>query len=353
MLTIFTNANVPRSGISSIPGQDRFRELLRYRVKTVQDYYRSNVRAVNSSSGFVQALKHLPSWTTDPIELSNTAKGRYPYIAKALKFTSDFNRGTLKTHKLNGASDTIVYATDEYVRPYSAVSEWDRQTPLKYLWIDSKGLDLFPALSPSEFNGLCSVQIDLPLAALMYKGFKESMMNSSSVLGEEHFVAIHLLTSSLPSQVDMSCISSIIARYRGEYTPVRQKVTSIYLGSYDDDFKKIADYVINRVEGTRMPYLQVLQNIPCIYKDNAHQALILPDHLSTTQVNWAMLLMRMPVINFLLDIGGNAGRKANQGFINRLKQHAKEVRLSRVPYMEMTDETAAFFDRSITRYERL
>ncbi len=351
MLDIFVNTYNARSPVSTVPGLGNFIAKIRGNVERLQDYYASNVRSVPSNHPLVQALKHSGVYTMDTVDLFNTATERYPYISRNFGFTTEFNRGSFTKGKIYSLENNMIYSSSEYTRPYEAVSHWRQLRPVNVLWLDSDILEMsVPSNNLSNTNGLASVHIDIPLMALMYKGFKQDTQYNQMVLGEDQFVATYILPSILESQVDISVISALISVYEGNYRYLSRVNSNFYLPSYSSEFENMARHVLNRISGTRMQYKDMLQNIPCIYKKDALEALTLPDFISTTQVDWAMFATRMRVINFLLSVGGADARRANQGFINKLKVYSRLVINSRVPYESMSPALAEWFKMNIDRY---
>lgn len=354
MLPIFTNSYKAQGAITTHPTSARFRELVKINVGRLQEYYYSNVRAVPNSHPLVQALKHLPPYTDDPVDLFNMADARYPYISKNFNFTTDYNRGTFLGHKVYSSANNMIYSTSEYVSPYRAVNNWQNLYPIKCLWVDSTFMDMsVPSATLNVDSEFTSISVDLPLLSLMYKGFKESMRDSELVLGQDQFIATRVLPTMIESQVDMTCISATIALFEGKHTLQSRVNAPIFLNSYSAEFTKIAEYALNRIEGSKMQYVHMLQSMPTVYADNAAQALILPDFSPTTQVDWAMMATRLKVINFLLDVGGKAGRQGNSGFIQKLKPYCRDIQMSRIPYTRMTDNMASFIDDTLTKIQRL
>lgn len=351
MIDIFAPSHKSRALISNAPGIENFRNKVKLNVSRLQDYYASNIRSVPSDNPLVQSLKHSGVYTFDAVDLQNNAIVRSPYISKNFGFTTEFNAGSFLKHKVYPYTDNMIYTSTGYVRPYQAVSNWTKLRPLNTLWVDADYLDMsVPDNKQQIIDGFSSVHLDIPLMALMYKGFKEDPKYSQVVLGEDQFVATYVLPSILESQVDISMISALIAVYEGDYRHTTRVNSNYYLPSYSAEFEKVAQFVLDRISGTRMQYKDMLQNIPCVYKSNALEALVLPDFISTTQVDWAMLATRLRIINFLIDIGGANGRRANQGFLNKLKVFTRLVRASRVPYTSMSDYMASFYDRSLSNY---
>lgn len=351
MLDIFTQTYQARGAVSQAPGIDNFRRKIKDNVRRMQEYYASNVRSVPSNHPLVQALKHSGVYTMDAVELFNVASERSPYISKNFGFTTEFNRGFFNKHKVYPSRDNMIYSSSQYTRPYEAVQAWSQLRPVNLLWMDSDYLDMsVPSHLLNTTDSFSSISVDIPLMALMYKGFKEYYNTTTLVLGEDQFVATYLLPSMLESQVDMSMVSALISVYEGDYRHTSRVNSNFYLPSYSTEYEAVARHVLNRISDTRMQYKDILQNIPCVYQENALQTLTLPDFISTTQVDWAMMATRFKIINFLLDVGGTQGRKANQGFINKLKVYSRLVINSGVPYGSMSNELASSLQSSLDKY---
>lgn len=355
MLPIFTDAYFPRGSISRSPKADWFRTQVKRSVEEIQSYWTGTVHRVYSQYPLVQALKHLGSPSYSPVDLYDTADARAPYLSKNLKFTTDYNVGALNALKVYPTKDSLIYSASNYIRPHQAVDNWKTLQPLKTLWLDS---DLVDLSIPNELgdvqDSFSAVSVDLPMLVLMYKGFhQEQSMQEEVILSEEQFVSTWVLPAILETQVDISCVSSLISVYEGTYEKTNRVKINRYVPSYGYEYFDIANFVLNKVSDTRMPYVQILQHIPAVYKTNALEALALPNFAPTIQVDWAMFASRLRVVNFLLDVGGRTGQKANQGFINQLKRYTREIRNNRVPYDRMSPALAGYIENSLTRFTKL
>lgn len=360
MLSLFTHRHFPRGQISLVPKTPWYIQRIQENVKRQQDYAASIAKGVYANHPLVQAIKHAGDYQLGPVELQELADSRYSYIAKALKFTTEFNRGTFDALKIYPSRDSMIYASSEYVRPFGAVANWMDLKPVKCLWSDAPFVDMsIPDNRLPVKDHFTSVSVDIPLMALMYKGFKESRRarelsgELSSVLGEEHFVAMHVLPSILNSQVDVTCMSAMIAVFEGRYEDSHRVSTHMYLPSYAADYRYLCTKILERITDTRMQYVHILQHIPGIYQTNALEYLQLPDFAETTQVNWAMMVARLKVINFLLEVGGATGRKANNGFIQQLKSYMRRIESAGIPYASMSPELGEYVKSSLIYIKKL
>lgn len=360
MLAVFTTQSTPRGQISLPPTLAWWRQQIQSNVTRLQEYLAGTAQAVQGNHPLVQAIEHLGSPNLETTELYNLADSRYSYVSKNLKFTTEFNRGTFLGHRIYPVDNNMIYGDSDYISPFQAVRNWRTQEPVTCMWSGKAYVDMsIPRATDPVTLGFCSTRVDMPLLSVMYKGFKESQgafrrdYGQGPVLGSNHFVAMHVLPNILKTQVDLSCVSALMALYYGNYQVHDRVDTNIYLPSYSDGFQRVGKQILERLSDSRMQYMHMLQHIPSVFSSSGLEALKLPDFAETTQVDWAMLCTRLPVIIFLLDIGGANGRRANHGFIQQLKAYVRDVKSSRIPYTLMSQEMASLVENSISRISRL
>lgn len=355
MIPLFTNTYQARGRVSRAPTEAIFKVRVNDSVTRLKALWQSNNHRVLSDHPLVQALKHSGLYTYQPVELYNAAVSRYPYLSRNLKFTTDFNKGSFDHLRVYPTKDSMIYSTDDYVRVYQAIDDWRNLQPLKCLWLDTHLVDMSIPSDRPVSPGYSAVSVDIPLMTLMYKGFKQSLasIDDSSVLGEEDFVGTYVLPSIIESQVDTTCTSALMSVFYGTYQSHQRVAVNYAIPAYGAEYEKIAKHVLSGITDTRMSYVQILQSIPAVYKASGLEAMQLPDFPSTAQVDWAMFSARIPVIDFLLDVGGKVGRNANQGFINQLKTYTRKVNSSTIPYSSMSDSLALKIENAVKRYQKL
>jgi hypothetical protein len=77
---------------------------------------------------------------------------------------------------------------------------------------------------------------------------------------------------------------------------------------------------LKHIENKSLRYEDMLRNLPAVFFNSQLDALKLPDYAPTRQVQWSLLLARLPVIQFLIDVGGDAGRRRNGTVLNSLNR---------------------------------
>lgn len=362
MLQLFSNSYTRRGQISHAPTLASVRSRVAMSVEQIKAWSAKNALAVFADHPLAQALK-LISVTAhaDAQSIYEKAYARSPYIAKSLKFTSEVNQGTTLQgrHDLYKGCDNLVISISDYVSPTQALLDWQTLEPVKCLWVETNSLNMNSAQTPGFFQPFTVLSVDLPLLAVMFLGFLKyrsrvmENVTESLVLGEENFIAMYVMPAILRSQVDISAFSTTEAIFRGTYKHNFRAQYPIYVPTYDQDFVKVASYALARITDTRMQYVHMLQHLPAIFKEDAGQALQLPDVAPTSQVGWALLVSRMKAIDFLLDVGGGDGRRANMGYIGELQKKVRQIRSVGVPYNAMSDAQANYVDAALLRYLKL
>lgn len=362
MLELFMKGYKTRGSIVTAGNLTWYKTRIQENITRLYQYYSSSPRAVFGNNLLAQILKISGAASdNDVFGVYDLAWARNRFIVNGLKMTSDEAQGTMKHLSIYNTADSLNISYPEYTSPYESVKQWGHLRPVKTLWLDSPYVNMdVPVLAANMDNGdFSAITVDIPMLSLMYKGFngyRKSLaltQDFTAVLGEEHFVAMYALPSVVESQVDITCTSALMNLYYGKYDDRRKVDTPIYLASYSDDYRKIAYDILNRIEGSRMQYQHVLQSIPAVFSDSAASALVLPDVSNTIQIDWALFMSRLAVIEFLLDVGGSTGRRANQGSINLLVKHVKAMKGRGFPFKAMTQQLADTAENAITRILKL
>lgn len=361
MFTLFSNQYRSRGLISKHPTTDWMIARVAQNIELQKNYYASAGRSVFANHPIAQALKLIgANAKVDEFTLYDQAWTRSIMVGRSLGFTSEVNKGSALAHPLYKSDACSWVSYPEYISPYTAANDWKELEPVKVLWIDSNKMSTdVPSLNgdPVMFS---TVTIDLPRLTIMYRGWlndRRKIMASNMdaiAYGEENFVAMYVLPGMLRSQAAVSAVSATIALHNGTYEDTKRVNSSIYLPSYSDEFKKIAEYSLRNIKNSsKMQYIHVLQNLPQVTSMSAYDAMQLPDMIPTIQSEWALMVARLRIIMFLTEIGGSNGRRANQGYINELKRKAKALANTGIPYNVLSDELAIYVESCIRTINKL
>ena len=170
--------------------------------------------------------------------------------------------------------------------------------------------------------------LDLNLLSVMYKEFiKRHYKNSEgSSLNAQHFSYMYVIPNMLNSHIDITIMNRLMNLYYNE--PMTQSMVKhpIMVSDYSSKLDSVLRKVISNIQNTPMRYEAMLRNIPTVSSRDMQDALKLPSVAPTQQVSWALYFSRLKVIQFMLDIGGDKGRAANNDLINDLKFALKQLK---------------------------
>jgi len=360
MLALFSNTYQSRGQISQHPQLPWLRTRVQENIARQQEYYASAARAVFADHPLAQLLKLIgANARIDDFDVYDNSWVRAPYVSRNLGFTSEVNRGTFKKHRIYNSQSSMILTVPEYVSVYWGLEHWRQLEPVRALWIDRPYMDMSVPSQDGDFTDFASVVVDIPRLVLMYRGFLEHRKKvmaeniNAMVIGEENFIGMYALPSMLKSQADITAVSATQALYYGDFEQKKRVATSIYLSSYALEFEKVAKYALERIDGAKMQYAHMLQHLPSFFAASGLSALVMPDMVPTTQVQWAVLVARLKTIMFLIDIGGKNGINTNRGYINEIKKRTRELTISRIPYDVMGEDIASYVQNSIDRIQRL
>lgn len=328
MYGLFTHKYTSNNSVIR-PGSFRLVDFtLKKQIQHILDYYHSRVFAIESNHLLCRLLTiaGIP-FQYDLNRYTDLAFTRSPYIAKHFNFTSDITYGTIFDGLFYGNGNTeIIIAKEEYFDPYDAIKDWENIEAIRVLDHNvSNTMFLVPDGRDNNIGkGLVVIEINIPLLLIQYRGFVEQQYNkivsgNVSQLAVTHFVRMYALPNMLKSHSEIVLLNRFMNLFYGAPMDMALKHYPFPLIDYSDKLDRILLEIIKHVKDRGLLYFSVLKNIPSIYKEDMQAVLLMPDVARTRQVWWSLLLTRLKVIKFLIDIGGEVGIHANGTYINKLK----------------------------------
>lgn len=334
MYTLFTSRSEPQYPVTMSPAFEMIRRNFQKEINKIIDYYHTRVFATQGNHLLVRLLMQAAvpaSYSLD--QFMSVVYARSPYIAKHFRFTSEIEYGIFHEGVFYGPGNKeLIFSNEDYFDPYEATLNWKDQKPIKVL--DHQISDLSLLLPNGKTNstgqGFCAISINLPLLLCMYRAFlldqdnrRRSSDGASMLLGTTHFVHMYVLPSMLYSHVDVALMNRMSNLFHEleMSKPIRKYVFHVI--DQSDKVDKILLEVIRRLDGKRSNYAAYLENIPSVYHTSMLESLKMPDFSKTRQVYWALIVSRLAVMNFLLQLGGENGVASNGVFINELKKICK------------------------------
>lgn len=331
------------------PEFDLLRRTYRREIANVVDYYHNRVYAVKSNHFLVSLLSHLSvpfQYAAD--RYVETALARAPYVAASAKMTSEIRIGDVFDGVFfgEGSKEIIIYEED-YFNPFYAEREWERISAVRVLVHPKSDLGLLlpNGKHSATGEGLAVISINLALLSLQYRCFMQlqqtKFKDKQGLLSQSHFIHMYVLPNMLYSQMDMTIMNRIMNLYYGR--PMGEPILRhpFMVPQYGTRVDNVLNKVLRLLKTKPLRFDAMIAMVPTIVEDGMRDALRLPDFAPTRQILWAVILSRLEMIKFFLDLSKESGGiAANRMELNHLK------RLLSVMRRQQAFATAVPFDMS-------
>lgn len=329
MLEIFNTPDPFSYAQEHFPEFDYIKRIYLRELANVENYYHNRVYSVKSNHFLSNILYHMDvpmSYSAE--QYANVATTRAPYVANALKITSEINYGRYVQGVFYGRGCTEILIHDtEYFSPSQVEKDWKSVCAVNVLLHPKSDLKLLlpNGRDTSDETGLVVVSINVALLAFQYRCFCQDQAlkptAGQSQLGIPQFIHMFVLPNMLYSHLDMVIINRMMNLF---YKVPMGKPYLKHPFPVADLSKRLDHFLLNtmqHLQNQEMSYEQMLKNIPAFDFPSMDEALAIPDLAPTRQVKWALLLSRLSIMDFMMDLGGVKNQRFNQYHLNRLNRY--------------------------------
>lgn len=350
----FTQKNIAPPGIH-FSDFDYIKETYALEVNDICNYYHNRVYAVKNAHLLVRMLQSIDVPMEYEIsQYANVATIRAPFIARTFDLTSDVNRGRIFDGVFYGeGSSEILISEEDYFNPFYAEKHWRRICAVKPLLHCKSDLGLL--LPNGKFTstgiGLSAVSINIALLAVQYRSFILSQRikydNQGGHLGASHFVHMYVLPNMLYNHVDLAILNRLMNLFYG----VPQGDALIRHPMAIIDYTKKVDRVLERciysVNKRTLTLDALLKILPAVFSKNQEEVLMMPDTQMTVQSMLKILMVRLPIMRFLLDFSGKRSLGLNRQYMTairtKLERLVRQNVISTLP-LDLQHEVNAHID---------
>lgn len=309
-------------------------------INTILSYYKNRTFSVSTSHLLVQILNHVNAPHRYSVDrYVETVLSRSPYISNSFNFTSELKTGQVFKNKIYGKSNyEIIIYSDEYFNPFDAADKWQDLTPIKLLWYPFSDMNLLIPDNRITFNenGFVVISINIAMLALQHRQWLLqqnylSKHNPDVIKGPQYFIKRFPIPNVLRQQTDFVLINRLIKIFNNE--PIGELSKKYPFRIRHDELKvdDILKHTLDRIDKTNMSFNELLFNIPTFNSYSANNLLRLPDLIPNRQINWSMILSRLPILDFLTNVYTEKKIKTlNRNAINQLRLDFKILRQSNV-----------------------
>lgn len=328
MYNLFTERSSEYAQTIKAPGFDLIKRIYQRELSNIVSYYNSRVFAVKSN----HILCRLLNIAAVPFEYDleryyEAASARSPYVAKHFNFTSSISFGKSFDGDFYGpGNEEYIIYDDEYFNIRETLLNWKQARPIKVLNhnVSDLGLMLPNGLTNSTGKGLCVISINIPMLLVMFRGFMTEQLRRVETdqlgrLSNSHFVHMYLLPGMLESHLDIVLINRLKNLFYGAPMSESLKKHPFMVVNYSDKIDYSFEYLLKHLKNNKKLYSNSLATIPSIFYEDISESIVMPDVAPTLQVWWLLVLTRLDLMKFLIDLGGEASIAINRSIIHRLQ----------------------------------
>jgi hypothetical protein len=352
MYYLFFKRSPIQYGTIKLQEIDYLRRLYERELGNVVSYYHNSVYYLKNTHILVRMLKHIDiPFHYDADRFIEIARARAPYVSNVFKLTSDINYGKMFDGKFYGpGNDEIIIYDENYINPYKAERNYRNIKAVNVVLHPQANLELL--LPNGKINstevGLSVIRVDLALLAFQYRAFildRMSYNNDSDGLVENHFIHKYVLPNMLYKQLDIAIMNRMMNLFYGAPMDDTLFRHPFLVGDYSAKLDKGLLGIIKLLKNRKIKYEFMLQMIPGISEPDMQYVLKLPDVAMTRQINWAMMISRLKIIKFLIDLGGKEAVRYNKMDIANLKIYLRRLMNEQVLLQVVKDDL--LYDSSV------
>jgi hypothetical protein len=326
-------------------------------VQKVVDYYQENVTSVPNEHLLVKLLLNLNvSMKREPQNYVDTVAEVGQQTCSMLRIATAANYGRVFSPGVfYGKSVTeIIIAHDTEFNVNEALVNWRELRPIQVLRHPFTDINLARPVGKygTEEAGIAVIAINLPMLAIQWRGWwGEERQPDPSVPARRthHFVSMYPLTNMLYSHVDMAIFNRMLNLYMLDDVAPFKRVHPFYVYDYTDRLDEYLDKEIELLRNKPMTFDHTVSAIPAIFSPDLRRVVKLPDVVPTRQIVWALLIARIPLIRFLVQLNAFTENKRNQGYLNRIKRDLQRMRNDHTLEASMPHDLVRDIDDAIHR----
>lgn len=340
MFELFTSNYHPRGNVSIPPTFELVKRNATIEMHRVKQYYTDRVFSIANQHILNRVMMTAMAPLNYPIEkFLDVINARADYIAKTFRFTNEISAGQEQRKSFYSSATTeYILINNSYISPFDSHEEVYDTACIRVVTHPCNVVSMRPPDSSdyANLNGLVVIELDIVKMMVQYRRFALTRMARNKE-GEDlnistfRFITTRLLPQLIESHVQWCWLNRIMARHYGDPDHINVIKPAMVTLDYTNQLNKVADSIILRLKNSKMMYYDMLRNIPGMFGGNMLSVLKLADITTTRQVWWLMVLSRLRVIRFLVDVGGSNAIRTNRTYINNMQVALKRLLNGSIP----------------------
>lgn len=349
MNNLFKQRLYDPSGGLLIPDMKRVRTGLEFALEKVRDYYKLNPKSLNASHLLVRLLQNLNvPLSMDKDRYNDKVRDIALNLGMSLKMTSALSKGQLFRPGIfmgNNISEILIANVDPYGLE-EIETNWADLIPIRILYHPKTDLsfNIPDGRTYTDESGIAVISINIPMLASQYRMWRKfrDTSNEESKRTPMQFLMEVPLPNMLYSQIDIAVVNRIIWKYFDLDIPNFRNTHPFHITNWTAELDSVI-LKFNRMQEIRKwDFDTLISDFPTIAVDDYHEILKLPDLAFTQQLQWAVVMARLPLLVYLLKLNSDTQNERNIAQLNRLRRFMRQIDMSKIlknalPFKEYED----------------
>lgn len=335
--------------VISPPDLPRIQRGLQLSIETVIGYRRQNPGYLPNQHILNRLLNSINiHWDGDPDVY--VTKVRDVALARTVSFgwTSSLAYGRLHaTSSFYGNNvQEVIYATDEDFDVEEAVENWTDLEPIRVL--SHPLTDLWCHVPDGETNwntsGISVVVINVPMLALQRQLWLERERRRSKFGNRNggNFLQEIPLPNMLYSHVDIAIANRCYNWLNSIPSDATSRHHPFHLVDWSKPVDKVIELTLETIAKRKLTFDQIIDHLPTSGYCTLRERLRLPMLHWLQQPQWAILLARLSLVAFLVQMNTLSGSHANKAGCNQIRRYLLEFNQARLFQSVMSKENQAY-----------
>lgn len=300
---------------------------LRLSLKRAIGYRRANPVHLKTNHVLVKLLESLNvGYRDNPSVYVAKVQDACTKIAVSLGWCTELSYGRLNAQSefYGPGIQDIIIADDEYFDAEQAVHNWMELQPIRVLTHPLTDLWCHVPDGRNHWveTGIAVIVVNIPMLALQWQLWKnkERSQSTEGSRSTNLFLQEVPLPNMLHSHLDVAVANRFMKWLSTEAMPKTRNRHPFFMQDWERSTDRLADQVMDSLLSNKLTFDRILFHIPLPSGNSLQKTVRLPQKYYLQQMQWAILLSRLELIAFVLQLDKISGSSANLNEINYIRR---------------------------------
>lgn len=338
MYQLFRDSPLFEPGGMVIPDFRRIRTGLQTSLSKVITFRRQNPTGLNASHFLVRLLQSLNvPMTLSTMVFDDKVRDIALNLGMGLRMTSALSQGRIFTPGVfygDGVTEVLIASIDPYDLKALEGEGWKDLRPIQVLYHPKSDLNLTipDGRHSTPEAGMAVITVNIPMLASQYRKWR-TFQNSASIDTPRsimQFLQEIPIPNMLYSHLDVAIMNRLIGKFFDVELENTRSMHSFYLTDWVDEVDRALDYYLEYCSLRKLDFDTLISYVPTVSAENLHEVLRLPDLAFTQQLQWAVVIARLPIVVFLVQFNAKYDNPRNRSHLHYLRHYLRQMDLGRV-----------------------